>query len=507
MNTGPVTQGPLRMVDPQLEGLLDAATDGVLILDHKGRIRLMSQAAERMFGYREADLLGHQVQTLLPEFYPENERVSGNAADSQTLEHIRLLQGRRYDDSRFAAELGTGRIHGIDPPRFIVFVRDITDRVRREAALQQSEAALHTAQHLANIGNYIIHHDASSADYASPQLRRMFGWDAQGPIGHILVRMLAMVHPVDRQRVKQAFSGLQADGHSIDLEYRILTADSELRHMHHLAQLHRDDAGRPERQFGTVHDITDRKLADYELRNMHNRIAHFGRVSTMGEMAAGLAHEVNQPLTAIASYAQGCRRIMSSGEFEVDEVVVALEQIAQQALRAGEVIRRLRAFAKYHEASLAPFEANRLLEELVQLGQTDAHYHNVRLQLQPAPEAPLVFVDAVQIQQVLLNLMRNAIDAMLDKPEVQREIVLRTRLNEQDEVEFMVADRGSGLTPDRVAEAFQAFYTTKPTGTGLGLSISQSIIRTHGGRLWYADNPGGGACFLFCLPSIDVRHG
>lgn len=464
----------------------------------------MSHAAERMFGYREAEMLGHDVNKLLPEYNDGNHTQLHDVQEPQFLGHAWQLQGRRRDGSRFAAELASGKIHGIDPPRYVAFVRDISDRVRREAALRQSEAALRTAQRLANIGNYIIHQDSGQDDYASPQLRRMFDWDQEGSVSNILVRMLSVVHPSDQARVMQAFAELENDSRSIDIEYRTLSVTSGLRHIHHLAQIFHDDAVGRTQHIGTVHDITDRKIADYELRNMHNRIAHFGRVSTMGEMATGIAHEINQPLTAIASYAQACRRMLIDGTYEVDEITAALEQISQQALRAGEVIRRMRTFAKYHEAKLEPVGANRLLDELVELAQTDAHHHNVRLLVEQAVETPTVCADAVQIQQVLLNLLRNAIDAMQSIPEPLREVVLRTRVAERGEIEFMVADRGLGLPPELSSEVFTAFFTTKSSGTGLGLSISQSIIKAHGGRLWCTDNPGGGARFFFCLPSIEA---
>jgi two-component system sensor kinase FixL len=186
--------------------------------------------------------------------------------------------------------------------------------------------------------------------------------------------------------------------------------------------------------------------------------------------------------------------------YEDHEIADTLDQIAQQALRAGEVIRRMRTFAKYHEAKLETMPANRVLEELVQLAQTDAHFHSVRLLLEVAVESPVICADTVQIQQVLLNLVRNAIDAMQETPEAQREILLRTRVDEHDDIEFMVADRGTGLSPEIAAAAFNAFFTTKSSGTGLGLSISQSIIKAHGGRLWCTDNPDGGARFYFSLP-------
>jgi two-component system, LuxR family, sensor kinase FixL len=498
MSTYPITRGPLRMVHPQLEALLNAAIDGVIVFDQERRIRLMSRKAERMFGCREIDLLGLQLSELLPGFATgvTSEQSSRHPVTGDT--PVRL-EGVRRDRTAFAAELTCGHIHGIDPPRFIAFVRDVSDRVQRELELARSEAALHTAQRLTNIGNYVINYHSESPDYASPQLRRMFNWNEQQPIDHILEKILAVVHPADQLAAMQAFAELETQRHSIDIEYRILSITTGLRYIHHLVQMSWDAAGQPAQQVGTVHDITERKIADYEFRNMHSRVTHFGRVSTMGEMATGIAHEINQPLTAIAIYAQTCRRMFLNNEYEAHEIADTLDQIAQQALRAGEVIRRMRAFAKYHEAKLETMPANRMLEELVQLAQTDAHFHSVRLSFEAAAENPVICADAVQIQQVLLNLVRNAIDAMHATSESRREILLRARVSEQDEVEFMVADRGTGLSPEIAAAAFNAFFTTKSSGTGLGLSISQSIIKAHGGRLWCTDNPGGGACFYFSL--------
>lgn len=508
MSSPLVTVGPLRQVQPELETLLDAAIDGVVIIDHKGRIRLVSHAAEQMFGYSENDLLGHNVSELMPE--PERSRhdhyIQRYIAkrESHIIGKAREVSAQRRDGSVFAAELAVGCIRNIEPPRFIAFIRDISERKRQDEALHRNEAALHTAQELANIGNYVIHYAAGAADYASPQLLRMFGWDNgeidPPAITHLSVRMVSVVHPADRAQVLQAFANLDASGTPIDIEYRTLTSHSGLRYIHHLAQLVFDDQQRPIQHVGTVHDITERRLADYEVQQMHSRITHSGRVSILGEMATGIAHEVNQPLTAIATYAKACLRLLGNNECTPEELTHALEQIAQQALRAGEVIRRMRSFVKYHDAKLELTESNRLLEELLQLAQTDAHYHGVRLLLESAPEAPRVRADPVQLQQVLLNLVRNAIDAMQDVPEPQREIVLRARLDEHGDVEFMVADRGSGVSAEIADELFNPFYTTKESGTGLGLSISLSIVRAHGGKLWHADNPGGGARFFFALP-------
>jgi C4-dicarboxylate-specific signal transduction histidine kinase len=227
----------------------------------------------------------------------------------------------------------------------------------------------------------------------------------------------------------------------------------------------------------------------------------------MGEMAAGIAHEVNQPLTAIATYAQACQRLLASGVAEQNEVEAALEQIAAQALRAGEVIRRLRSFVKNREVRRELIETNRLLDDVQMLAQTDARHHGVSIKLEPSIDVPQVQADAVQIQQVILNLVRNSIDAMQEIAEEQREIVLRTQVNSEGDVEFMVADRGSGMDAATTSELFNPFFTTKPGGTGLGLSISRSIVRAHGGKLWCNANPGGGARFFFTLPAVPASAG
>jgi C4-dicarboxylate-specific signal transduction histidine kinase len=293
----------------------------------------------------------------------------------------------------------------------------------------------------------------------------------------------------------------------MDTEYRVIHPDGSLRYVHHLAQTTRAADGRPLRQVGTLHDITDRRRAEDEARQMQDRIAHFGRISTMGEMAAGIAHEVNQPLTAIATYAQACQRLIAANDFSQEEVEAALSHIGAQALRAGEVIRRLRTFVKNREVRRELIEANRLLDDVVTLAQTDARHNGVRLVLEPSSLTPQVQADAVQIQQVILNLVRNSIDAMLTVPEVRREILLRTSVDSEGDVEFMVADRGTGVDPAAMAELFNPFFTTKPGGTGLGLSISRSIVRAHGGKLWCSANPGGGARFFFTLPAVPASAG
>jgi len=263
------------------------------------------------------------------------------------------------------------------------------------------------------------------------------------------------------------------------------------------------NGSQPQRFVGFIRDITARQRTADETREMQDRLMHFGRISTMGEMAAGIAHEINQPLTAIATYAQGCQRILGSLQLpQSDDLATGLQQIESQALRAGEVIRRLRSFVQNKEVRRELIYPNHLLDDLLMLAQTDTRHHNVRIRLEPGKNLPQVLADPVQIQQVMLNLVRNGIDAMLEVRHEYREIQLRTLLNDEGYVEFVVADRGPGL-PDAVKNRlFDPFFTTKAGGTGLGLPISLSIVRAHGGKVWYRPNEGGGACFCFSLPAV-----
>jgi two-component system sensor kinase FixL len=267
-----------------------------------------------------------------------------------------------------------------------------------------------------------------------------------------------------------------------------------------------DNHGKATKHIGTVHDVTDRRHAEDEARQLQDRLTHFARLSTMGEMAAGLAHEINQPLSAIANYAQACQRLLKMPDHDPEDVVAALQQINSQALRAGEVIRRLRLFVKNREVTREPVDCTRLLEDLRTLAETDARLHNVWLRIESEGDLPTVYADPIQLQQVILNLVRNAIDAMADVPEHRREVVLSSRITDDGEIEITVADHGTGLAAEATEHLFNAFFTTKSGGTGLGLAISRSIVRAHGGRLWHTPNEGSGARFHFTLPVAPAAN-
>jgi two-component system sensor kinase FixL len=488
----------------EYRAMLDAAVDAIVVIDHRGIIQEFSQAAQRVFGYTRDEIIGRNVHELMPEPYrSEHDGYLQRYVDTREPHIIgigREVRAKRKDGSLFACDLAVGQVQGIDPPRFVGFIRDITARKEAEEQLRRSEAELRLAQELANLGNYVMHTQSGEPDYFSPQLYRILGvqpGDASVAREEFIGKW---VHGSDRKRVADEFARMDSGKSALDIEYQVVLRDGTVKHLHHLAQAVFGPDGRVQKYVGTIHDITDRRHAEDEARVLQERLTHFSRLSTMGEMAAGLAHEINQPLSAIATYAQACQRLIRQPDHDVADVLAALEQINAQALRAGEVIRRLRNFVKNREVKREPVNCARLLEDLRTLAETDARLHNIRLRLDCQEPLPTVYADPIQLQQVVLNLVRNAIDAMSDAPEDRREVVLMTREVTDGEIEVTVADHGTGLAPEATEHLFNPFFTTKASGTGLGLAISRSIVRAHGGRLWHTPNDGCGVRFHFTLP-------
>jgi two-component system sensor histidine kinase DctS len=251
-------------------------------------------------------------------------------------------------------------------------------------------------------------------------------------------------------------------------------------------------------------DITDQRRAESEAHRALERMNSVSRLATMGEMAAGISHELNQPLAAIANYSQACVRLLRMPEPDTQEIGGALEQISVQALRAGEIIRRIRSLVRNEDVRREPHDINELIREVHGLLSSDARVHDGRLDLDLAEPLPEVTVDGVQIQQVLLNLVHNAFEAQGGEYTSEHvgspaDVRIATRLTESGDVEVSVNDHGPGLPGDLEQKIFEPFFTTKATGTGLGLAISRSIIKAHGSRLGYRANQPRGACFYFVL--------
>ena len=250
---------------------------------------------------------------------------------------------------------------------------------------------------------------------------------------------------------------------------------------------------------GFLHDLSEHKRVEAAAHQAQERVAQFARLSTMGEMAAGLAHEINQPLTAVATYAQAVQRMIDRPEVDPEEINHALAQITAQALRAGDVIQRLRAFVRNRDTRQELVDMGRLVRDTLTFAGPDARVNEVRLQAE-LTEVPSITCDPIQIQQVMLNLIRNAIDATNEVRDTLREVTVRILRTSSTEIEISVEDHGKGVSEDIAQRLGDPFFTTKSAGTGLGVAISRSIVRAHGGKLGHRPTPGGGATFHFTLP-------
>jgi two-component system sensor kinase FixL len=283
--------------------------------------------------------------------------------------------------------------------------------------------------------------------------------------------------------------GLRADGSTFPMELAV-------------GEMH----VREQRFFtGFIRDLTERQQTEARLQELQSELVHMSRLTAMGEMASALAHELNQPLAAIANYMKGSRRLLENRQDQSLSVLRdAMEKAADQALRAGEIIRRLRDFVSRGESERRVEDVKKLIEEASALALVGAKDKGVRVRFAFAPRLNYVLADKVQVQQVLLNLIRNAIDAMETAP--TRELVVATSPAPDNMVEISVADTGGGIAPEIADQLFQPFVTTKSHGMGVGLSISRTIIESHGGSIAPRPNPGGGTIFTFTLPVVTKEE-
>jgi two-component system sensor kinase FixL len=256
---------------------------------------------------------------------------------------------------------------------------------------------------------------------------------------------------------------------------------------------------------GFVRDLSERQQAEARLQELQSELVHVSRLTAMGEMASTLAHELNQPLSAIANYMKGSRRLLEGGTDERSVLLRdAMDKAAEQALRAGQIIRRLRDFVARGETERQVESVSKLVEEASALALVGAKELSIRARFEFDRRSEHVLADKVQVQQVLLNLIRNAIDAMADS--TTRELLIGTRLVDDDMIEVSVADSGPGIAPEVAGQLFQPFITTKRQGMGVGLSISRTIVDAHGGRIWVESNPGGGTVFRFTLRAVSEKE-
>ena len=357
-----------------LKALLDAAVDGIVLIDHRGIIQVFNRAAEGLFGVAAAEVIGRNVTVLMTEndggLHDEHLKKYMDTGVPQIIGRGREVIARRKDGSTFPAFLSVGVVEGSEPTRFV----------------------------------------------------------------------------------------------------------------------------------GLIQDLSDRRWAEEEARRLQERLWQVSRLATMGEMASGIAHELNQPLAAIANYSQACDRLLGQPDADIAEIREALREITGQAVRAGEIIRKLRGLATHSDSESEPTNMNRLILELADLVRSSTKVHDIQCDLDLGHDLPDLKIQPAEIQQVILNLVRNAIESFPSDGSGARRIVIRTASTGEGDIEVSVSDNGPGVASDIAPCLFEPFCSSKDKSAGLGLAISRTIIARHGGTLKYQPNHPIGACFIVRLP-------
>jgi predicted ATPase/signal transduction histidine kinase/GAF domain-containing protein len=371
-----------------------------------------------------------------------------------------------------------------------------SERQRAEAELRRNEAYLREAQKLSHTGTFSWR-PSSAEIYWTEETYRIFEFDPA--VTPTVERVLSRVHPEDVAYFRQ-MRGRAADaGQDLVYEYRLRMPDERLKRVHVVARAIRDEAGDVE-FVGAAMDVTAIRQAEHDLHKTRGDLAHAMRVTSLGELTASIAHEVNQPLGAVMFNAEAALSWLDGEAHNIDEARAALQRIVRDGTRAGEVIRRIRALANKTDPKMAPLDLNEVLSEALTFVQHELFMSRVALRVEQTRPLPGILADKVQLQQVVLNLVVNGIEAMQSITDRPRELVIRSGQDDAGNLRVTVQDSGVGFSADSVDRLFNTFYTTKPSGMGMGLSICRSIIELHGGRIWAVPNAAHGATIQFVLP-------
>jgi PAS domain S-box-containing protein len=491
----------LRRSETRNAAVLDSALDCIVTIDHESSITEFNPAAERTFGYRRDEVVGkHLADVIIPLSLREKHR-QGFARYLATGEarvigrHVEVT-AVRADGSEFPVELAITRIPLDGPPSFTGYLRDITERKQAEEELRRSEAFLAEAQRLSLTGSFSWRFETEEFTW-SEQLYRIFEFEQGVPISFELIG--TRVHPEDIPLWNDILDQARRAVSDFDYEHRLLMPDHSVKYIHVVAHGSRAKDGRLE-FVGAVQDVTQRRSSEEALARAQSELAHVARVTSLGALTASIAHEVSQPLLGIITNASTCLRMLAADPPNVDGARETARRTIRDGNRASDVITRLRALFSKKEATTESVDLNEATREVIALSLSELQRNRVILRTELADDLSLVTGDRVQLQQVVLNLLQNASDAMSGVDDRPRQLLIRTEREEVDRVRLSVQDAGVGLDPQAMDRLFEAFYTTKNDGMGMGLSVSRSIIERHRGCLWAAPNDGPGATFSFSIP-------
>jgi PAS domain S-box-containing protein len=490
-------ENELKHSEARKTAILESALDGIVTIDHEGCITEFNPAAEHTFGYRRDEVLGMPLANVIIPLSLREKHRQGFAhylatGEAQVLGKRIETTAVRADGSEFPVELAISRIPLEGPPSFTGYLRDITERKRAERELRRSEAFLAEAQHLSRIGSFSWR-VATDEITCSEQLYRIFQIDRDALVTFELVG--TRIHPEDLSVFQEHIERCRRDRSDVQIEFRLQMPDGAVKYVHVVAHIR----GGHE-YIGAVQDVTERRSSEEALSKARSDLAHVSRVTSLGALTASIAHEVNQPLSGIITNASTCLRMLAADPANIEGARETARRTIRDGNRMSDVITRLRALFSKKEPTTEPMNLNDAVLEVIALTIVELQKNRIMLRPELADDLPLVRGDRVQLQQVILNLLRNGSDAMSVVEDRPRLLVIRTERDEGDRVRLTVQDAGAGFDPQAVDRLFDPFYTTKGDGMGIGLSVSRSIVESHHGRLWATLNHGPGAAFSFSIP-------
>jgi PAS domain S-box-containing protein len=497
------SQIALQQSEARYRLLIETASDAVISTDETGMITFANPSTMGIFGHPPYDLVGKPLTLLMPEFLrsasevesPHNLSTREPRLDWRGIE----LVGLHKNGHQFPTAISLGELNTNGHRVFTAFIRDITEQKRAEESLRRAHRYLTQAERLARIGTFAWEVPARKALYLSEEWYRIYGFDPKkgAPTWE---QFLERIHPEDRSRLQATSARAIAEKSDYDVEFRILLPRSPIKVLRAVGEPVLNASGELLQFVGVVMDITERKRAEEERERLNRAqadLSHINRISTMGELTASLAHEIKQPIGAAVTNAEACLRLLHRDRPDIFEAQEAAQEMVKDARRAADIIDRVRTLYQKGTSHLGEVDVNEVIAEIVAMMQNEAHRKSITIRTNFAQKLPKIMADRVQIQQVLMNLMLNGIEAMHG---TCGELAVESHV-ESGQLSILVSDTGVGLPTANAEQIFDPFFTTKPQGTGLGLAIARSIVEAHGGRIWAVSNSGRGAAFHLTLPT------
>jgi PAS domain S-box-containing protein len=483
--------------------LLDLTHDSVMVRDRHEVITYWNRAAETLYGWKKEEAIGNMVDVFLNSVFPlpreEIQRIY--LRDGQW--EGELIHTRRDGTKIVVTSRWTLQRDGAGNPFATLETNsDITRRKHAEELLRKSQAQYFAeAQMLSKTGSFGW--NVSSGEvFWSEQTFFIFEYDLAVVPNIELVRQ--RVHPEDLLVFGEKLAQARSSTADFDIEHRLLFPDGRIKHLHMVA--HAMNGLPVDRQFiGAVMDVTRAKHTEQQLRHAQSELERVSRVTALGELSASIAHEVGQPLSAIVTNGEACLRWLHRQPPDMEEIEGCVNRMTDEGNRAAEIVQRVRALMKGAPPDRAPIAINDMIEDSIALIAREIERHNGSLMRGLARELPLILGDRVQLQQVLINLIINALQSMAGVSG-KRDLMVQSHLDPDGNVVVAVKDSGAGIREANLPRLFEPFFTTRSSGMGMGLAISSSIIEAHGGQIWASNNPDGGATFSFSIPPAMTQE-